>query len=143
MNDIIKEPLEGILKTGDFGDSKHYYIACDCGNTDDAHDIEIEADDCNVIVMIYHSVTTDYWTENFKRKWKTENETASWFDGVWKSIANGFIRRVKFTWDIWTKGAVKFQTTTVLSEAAAQNYSAALDKAANDVKLFRQKRMSK
>ena len=141
----MTEPLEGILKTGDFGDSKHYYVACECGNTDCAHDVEVEveSDDCNVSVTIYHTVNNDFWSDHFKRRYHHDNEWILWFDRAWKEPVNGVLRKLKFTWEVWIKGRTQFQTTIVLNEASAKNYSQALDKAANDVKLFRQERIKK
>ena len=135
------EPLEGILKTGDFGDSKHYYVACECGNTDCAHDVEVEVvgDDCDVSVNVYLTVNNDYWTDRFKRRYSHETV----FEKAWKVTVNAFLRKLKFTWEVWVKGKTQFQTTIVLNEAAAKNYSQALDKAANDVKLFRQEWLKK
>jgi hypothetical protein len=136
----MTEPLEGILKTGDFGDSKHYYVACSCGSTDCAHDVEVEVvgDDCDVSVNIYITANNDFWTEHFK----TRYDSTSW-QNPFKNFANAFLRKLKFTWEVWIKGETEFQTTIVLSEAAAKNYSQALDKAADDVKLFKKQYIEK
>jgi hypothetical protein len=141
----MSEPLEGILKTGDYGDSKHYHIVCSCGDVDHAHDVnvEIEADDCDVSVHVFLTVGNDYWIETFKRRRKYDDSWSEWFDNTWKAPVNAFLRKLKFTWEVWVKGETTFQTTMCLSEAAAKNYSCALDKAADDVKLFRQERMNK
>lgn len=141
----MTEPLEGILKTGDFGDSKHYHIVCSCGDTDHAHDVnvEIEADDCDVSVHVYVTVSNDYWTDVFKRRYRYSSGWRHQFENLWKPPVNAFLRRLKFTWEVWVKGETQFQTTLIMSEAAAKNYSAALDKAADDVKLFKQERMKK
>jgi len=141
----MTEPLEGILKTGDYGDSKHYHIVCSCGDVDHAHDVnvEIEADDCDVTVTVYLTVSNNYWTETFKRKWRYKDTWQERFENLWKPPVNAFLRKLKFTWEVWIKGETQFQTTMVMSAAAAKNYSAALDKAADDVKMFRQERTKK
>ena len=46
MNNMTaQEPAEGIMKTNDFGDCIFYTIACQCGDTDDAIRIEVEAEE--------------------------------------------------------------------------------------------------
>lgn len=105
-------PAEGILKQGDFGDAKFYYIACDCGNEDDAHLLEVEADDMHIQVHIYSNHHTKWW--NMSR---------------WKQI-----------WSIMTKGYAEMQTTIVLNEQAALSYSATLKSAVVDVKKFKSER---
>lgn len=103
-------PAKGILKTNDFGDSIWYHIHCDCGSQECAHEIEIEADDIHVQVHIYHTQHTKWWEKN-----------------RWKQI-----------WQILTKGFADMQTTIVLDEQTALNYSATLKTAMQDVKQFRE-----
>lgn len=108
-------PAKGILKTNDFGDSMWYYIRCDCGSEECAHDLEIEADDMHVQVYIYHTQRTKCWEKN-----------------RWKQI-----------WQILTKGYADMQTSIVLDEQTALNYSATLKTAIEDVKRFRDNRKKK
>jgi hypothetical protein len=113
---IYQEPAEGILKTGDYGDAMFYHIACDCGNEDDAHDIMIEADEYSTIqVHITHTQHTKWWELS-----------------RWKQI-----------WQIITKGHAEMQTTLVLNEQTAYNYSEALKRAIEDVKNFKEKQFKK
>jgi len=102
----------GVLKKGDWGDSMWYHVQCDCGNTDCAHDINIEADDCHVQVHIYHVQHTKWWEKN-----------------RWRQI-----------WQILTKGYAEMQTTIVLDEQTALNYADNLIAAIDDVKEFRSNR---
>ena len=108
-------PAEGILKRGDFGDAKFYYVHCDCGNEDCAHSIEVEADDSYVQVHLYHTQHTKWWKKN----------------------------RWQLIWQILTKGYAEMQTTIVLTEQTALNYSAILESASKDVKEFRDARKKK
>lgn len=104
-----EEPAVGVLKQGDFGDAKFYYVQCDCGDEDCSHSIEVEADDCHVHVNIYHIQRTKWWQKN-----------------RWQQI-----------WQILTKGYAEMQTTIVLTDQTALNYGAILQAALNDVKEFR------
>lgn len=108
-------PAKGILKTQEFGDAMFYHIHCDCGSEECAHEIEIEADDTHVQVHIYHTQHTKWWEKN-----------------RWKQI-----------WQILTQGYADMQTTIVLDEQTALNYSATLKTAMQDVKRFRENRMKK
>lgn len=102
-------PATGILKQGDFGDAMIYYVQCDCGDPDCAHTIEVEASDYAVQVNLYHTQHTKWWEKN-----------------RWKQI-----------WQIITKGYAEMQTTIVLKEQTALNYSAVLESAVKDVANFR------
>lgn len=82
---------------------------CDCGNDDCSHTVEVEADDFGVQVHIYAKVHTKWWESN-----------------RWKQI-----------WHILTKGYADTQTTIVLKEQVALNYSETLKTAIEDVKNFK------
>lgn len=105
-------PATGILKQGNFGDAMFYYVQCDCGSEDCAHTIEVEADDMHVQVHLYHTQHTKWWEKN-----------------RWKQI-----------WQILTKGYAEMQTTIVLNQQTAANYSAVLESAVKDVANFRDAR---
>lgn len=107
-----QKPAEGILKTGDFGDSMFYHIHCECGNEDCSHELEVEADELSVQIHIYHTQHTKWWHRN-----------------RWGQI-----------WQILTKGYSEMQTTLVLNEQAALNYAETLKQAVKDVKTFRETR---
>jgi hypothetical protein len=105
-----EEPAQGILKTSEWGDSKWYHIRCSCGNDDCSHDVNIEADDCDVQVHIYAKNHTKWWKMN-----------------RWQQI-----------WQILIKGYAEMDTTIVLDEQTAINYANALTSAVKDVKLFKE-----
>ena len=109
MNSTPEKPATGILKTCEWGDSKWYHIRCNCGNDDCSHEINIEADICDVSVHIYANNHTKWWEGN-----------------RWKQI-----------WQILTKGYAEMQTTIVLNEQTALNYADTLICAMDDVKEFR------
>ena len=115
-----QEPAEGILKPrilkrGDFGTAKFYYVQCECCNEDCSHTVEVEADDMHVQVHLYSNHHTKWWEVN-----------------RWKQI-----------WQILTKGYAEMQTTIVLNEQTALNYSHVLKSAVTDVKNFRDERTKK
>ena len=108
-------PAQGILKSHDFGDSVFYYVQCDCGNEDCAHTVEVEADDWGVTVHLYHKQHTKWWDM-----------------GRWSQI-----------WQILTKGYAEMETTIVMNDQTAENYSAALTSAVTDTKAFKDNRDQK
>ena len=110
-----QQPAEGILKQGDFGPAKFYYVQCECMSEDCAHVIEVEADDIHVQVHLYSNHHTKWWNKS-----------------RWKQI-----------WQILTKGYAEMQTTIVLNEQTALNYSNVLQSAMTDVKKFRDERTKK
>jgi hypothetical protein len=117
LNMVPEKPATGILKQGDFGAAKFYYVQCDCSDPACSHTIEVEADEMvsEVQVHIYSTVHTKWWEKN-----------------RWKQI-----------WQLLTKGYAEMQTTTVLSEQAALNYADTLVSAMDDVKEFRQNAKNK
>ena len=104
-----QKPAEGILKTNEWGDSKWYYVSCDCGSEDCAHTIEVEADDLHVCVHIHSNHHTKWWE---KARWKQ-------------------------LWQIMTKGYSEMETTIVMKEQTALNYAETLKSAIKDVKEFK------
>jgi hypothetical protein len=105
-------PAEGILKTGDFGDSKFYHIRCECGCEDCAHEVEIEADDMGISVNAYVTVHTKWWEKRY-----------------WKQL-----------WQMVTRGYAEMQSTIVMNQQTALNYSETLKSAIKDVDTFRKNR---
>lgn len=130
-------PAEGILKRNDFGDSKYYQVVCGCGQEYHDHNVEVEADETGVNVNIYATVKTNYWSETINKRYDIDNPWLQEFDWFWKDLVNGFVTRVKITWELWTTGAVTTQTTIAMSEQQALNYSETLKSAIQDVKNFR------
>lgn len=133
----VETPAEGIMKIGEFGDSKFYKVSCQCGQPD--HDLNfcVEAEETGVNVNTYVTVKTDYWGNTFEYRHDIESPWLAELDYFWKDLVNGFIRRVKWTWCIWTQGYVKAETTIAMSEQQALNYAETLKSAINDVKDFK------
>jgi hypothetical protein len=137
-----QEPAEGILKSHDWGNSKMYHIVCTCGNSDDAIEVEIEADQ-EVTVTHYVTVKTDWWTETIEKRYDIDNEVLQEIDWFAKNFINGLITRIKLTWSIWVHGYLKYQATTVMSEQQAINYAETLKSASKDVKEFQNQKAEK
>jgi hypothetical protein len=130
-------PAEGILKRGDFGDSIFYKVECQCGDPDHDLNFEVEAEDTGINVSTYVTVKTDYWSDVFKKRYDIDSPWLQEFDWRWKDLVNGFIRRVRWTWRIWTRGYVKTETTIAMTEQQALNYAETLKLAIKDVKNFK------
>ena len=130
-------PAEGIMKTGDYGDSKFYKVVCGCGQPDHDVNFEVEADDTGVNVNTYVVAKSDYWGETFMRRFDIDSTWLQEWDWFWKDLVNDFVRRVKLTWRIWTQGYVRTETTISMTEQQALNYAETLKKAIQDVKDFK------
>ena len=103
-------PAQGVLQIKDWGHSQMYRAVCECGDTDCDHVIDIEAEqDGSVIVTIYTRTRTNFWSRT-----------------RWHHI-----------WSLLTRGHADFETTIVLSEQMALNYSETLKKAVQDVRNFK------
>ena len=130
-------PAQGIMKTGEFGDSKFYKVTCSCGQPDHDVDFCVEADDTGVNVTTYVTAKSDYWSDALKQRYDIDSPWLQEFDWFWKGIVNGLVRRLKLTWNIWTQGYVKTETTIAMSEQQALNYAETLKSAIKDVKDFK------
>jgi hypothetical protein len=130
-------PAVGIMKTGEYGDSKFYKVACSCGQPDHDIDFEVEADETGVNVNTYVTAKSNYWTEAVKKRYDIDNPWLQEFDWFWKDLINGFVTRLKLTWTLWTKGYVQTESTIAMSEQQALNYAETIKSAIDDVKHFK------
>lgn len=108
----VQTPAEGILKRGDYGDSKSYLIPCSCCGSNCEHNVWVEADDTGVSVTTYTKLKSKWWSMN---RWKT-------------------------IWSLVTKGYVEYEGSVIMTEQQALNYSETLKTAVKDVKTFREAR---
>jgi hypothetical protein len=102
-------PAEGILKKNDWGNAKMYHVVCDCGESDHEHSLWVEADETGILVNIYVTVKSPWWSMN----------------------------RFKQIWTLVTIGYLKHETTITMNEQAAFNYAETLKSAVKDVKEFK------
>lgn len=105
----VQQPAEGILTTGDYGNSRLYKIICQCGSDDHDHDVWVEADDTGVTVTIYATLKSQFWSTN-----------------RWKQM-----------WQLLTKGYLRYETNLMLNEQSAINYAETILSAVEDVKTFK------
>ena len=108
-------PAEGIMQTNDWGDSRVYRIACNCGDENHNHNMWVEADDHDIQVTIYTTGETNYWS---KTRWY-------------------------HIWTLLTKGYIDTESSVHLTKQQALNYSATLKNAIEDLDAFRLARQNK
>ena len=108
---VAQPPAEGIMKTNDWGNSKVYRITCECGNTDCDHNVWVEADDCGIVVTIYTTGKTNFWSRT-----------------RWHHI-----------WTLLTKGYIDTESSVHLNKQQALNYAETLKSAISDVEEFKAK----
>jgi hypothetical protein len=111
----LQVPAEGIMKTNDWGDSRVYRIACNCGDETHNHNVWVEADDHDIIVTVYTTVKSNFWS-------KTR----------WHAI-----------WTLLTKGYIDTESSVHLTKQQALNYAETLKIAIEDVNMFRNARQNK
>jgi hypothetical protein len=132
-----EKPAQGIMMTGDYGNSKFYKVVCGCGQPDHDLDFEVEAEDTGVNINTFVTAKTDYWTESIKKRYDIDNPYLQELDWALKDIWNGLVTRLKLTWTVWTKGYVRCETTITMSEQQALNYADTIKSAIQDVKDFK------
>jgi hypothetical protein len=134
-------PAQGIMKTSDYGDSKWYKVACSCGDSSHEINFVVEVnDDGDVTVNTFVETKSDYWSQTFDKRYDIDNTWLQEFDWVWKDLVNGFVTRIKLTWQLWTKGYIRTESTLFMTEQQTLNYAETLKNAIKDVKTFKAKR---
>jgi len=108
-------PAEGIMQTNDWGDSKVYSVACECGASDHDHHVWVEADEHEVSITVYTTVKSNWWS---KTRWH-------------------------HIWTLLTKGYVDTESTIVMRRQQALNYATVLNSAVKDVEEFRKAKNAK
>jgi len=101
-----EKPAEGILKRNDWGDTVTYQVVCECGDSNHDHNVWIEADDTERVI-----VTT--YTQQ-KSKW--------WEQSRWRTI-----------WTLLTRGYIEYESTIIMTQQQALNYAETLKKAVADL----------
>lgn len=138
-----EKPAEGILKRSEWGSSKGYQVVCSCGQEYHDHYVEVEADECGISVDITTTLKTDYWTETVDMRYDIENvalQETHWFV---VNLINNTIRKIKLTWELWTRSAITMETTIHMNQQQALNYAETLKSAINDVEEFHKQRVAK
>jgi hypothetical protein len=107
----VQVPAEGIMKTNDWGDSRVYRIACNCGDENHNHNIWIEVDACDIVVNIYTTGKTNWWS---KTRWY-------------------------HIWTLLTKGYIDTESSVHLTKQQAFNYANTVLSAVEDLEQFRKK----
>ena len=130
-------PAEGIMLTNDFGNSKMYQIACQCGSNDDLIHMNIEADDDGVNVHVWTTVRIPVWKDGWRKRYDIENTFLQDLHWLGIDLANGLWSRIKHTWRLWVTGTLEYESTTILNEQQALNLADTLARSVDDVKTFR------
>jgi hypothetical protein len=104
-----QEPAQGIMQTGNWGDTKSYKVVCDCGQPDHEHNVFVESEHGYINVTIYVNVKSKFWSVN----------------------------RFKQIWTLLTKGYLEHETVVTMNEQEALNYAETLRSAIQDVKTFK------
>jgi len=111
----VQIPAEGIMQTNDWGDSKVYRVACNCHDETHNHNVWIEADDHDIIVTVYTTGKSNFWS---KTRWY-------------------------HIWTLLTKGYIDTESSVHLTRQQALNYAETLKSAIEDVDSFRKARQNK
>ena len=104
----FQAPAKGVLLVNDWGTSKMYKAVCECGDDDCTHTIDVLAEDTGVVVTIYTTTRTNFWSMS-----------------RWKHI-----------WKLLTCGYTDYETTIILNQQSALNYAETIKQAVGDVEKF-------
>lgn len=131
-------PTTGIMTTRDFGNSKFFQVACQCGNPDDDISFEVEADPetKTVSVNTWTYQKTDCWSEKFPQTSGVTDVNSRWWSINYsaRSFINDVYRRVSLAFKILVRGHITYSQTIIMSEEQALNYAETIKQAIIDVK---------
>jgi len=136
-----QQPAQGILKQYDYGDLICYHIPCECMSDDDAMDMTIEIDNLGDITVQTHvTPKTEYWQKlvNDTHDPCFSNPILWHIDTTIRNIINGLYHRLNITYQVWTKGYVKYQHTTIMNKQQAFNYAETIKQAIVNVQRFKE-----
>jgi len=105
-------PAEGVLKQNEWGNSKVYRVVCECGSNDCDHNVWVEAEDTGVVVTVYTTTRTNFWS---KTRWQ-------------------------HIWTMLTKGYINTESCIIMNKQVALNYAETLKYAIDDVEEFRKEK---
>ena len=108
-------PATGILKRNDYGDSKCYQVACECGDSNHDHNLWVEAEDHGVTVTVYTTAKSKLWEMN-----------------RWKKI-----------WTLLTRGYIEYEASIIMNKQVALNYADVLQSAIKDCEQFEKEHREK
>lgn len=121
-------PANGIVVLRDNKGFKHYKVTCECSSDGHQHDVFVESDKYDdVIVTIYSKQTTSF-QKRFAVTYQ-ENSVLLFF----KEFFNNLFSKIRLTKDIWCKGYIEYESDIILNQQQALNYSTALKNAVKDL----------
>ena len=131
MTNQAEPPATGIFKRAEYPDSVWYEVPCECGSDEHRHSLWIEVDDevAEVIVNLYTTATTDYWSTAVDEYISADNPFARWYGNTIAVGFNSLIRRIRIAWSALFRGYVKHESHVILSRQQAINYANALAQA--------------
>lgn len=130
-----QKPAKGVTLVHDFRDSRYYRVDCDCGNEDDHIEVCVELDDFDEIIVQFEATQKTDWWKRVSR-YNVYEINSPWLFSIVNSLqelVNGIAHRLRVTRDVWFRGYVTYSSSTILSEQAALNFSAALASAVHEI----------
>lgn len=132
-------PALGIMLLHERADSKTYLIDCQCTDPDDSITLTIESQEWgDVVVNTCVTVKSPHWIDRFGYNRAPWGEI-SWYNYINCSIRqflNSLTHRLIVTRDVWIHGYVKYESSTLMSQQQAFNYTATINKAIDDIEEF-------
>lgn len=130
-----------ICKTAEFKDAIYFDAACSCHCADHIQTLIVEVDEelHDVKLQIYSKVLTPMMTSTDSRVelWEAMKEADYFKIAFYKAklLAEHFMSRVKFTFNIWAKGRIEVENEFIFrNEKAIDDYIFALTSAKEQLK---------
>lgn len=123
-------PALGIMKTGEYYDgTQSYRVACSCQHPDDDINFWIEYEEGfdHITVQTYLTHRTPWYARLWE--WDVCEIESTWLAGIVdsvQSLVNGLHHRLRVTYEVWVRGYVKYESTTILEREQARNYAHAI-----------------
>jgi hypothetical protein len=130
-----------ICKIAEFKDAIYFDASCSCQSNDHIQTLIVGVDEelRDITLQIYSKVLTPMMTSSDSRfeLWEAMQEADYFKIAFYKAklIAEHFLSRVKFTFNIWTKGRIEVENEFIFrNEKAIDDYIFALTSAKEQLK---------
>jgi hypothetical protein len=134
-----ENPAEGISKMWEYDSSKCFKTTCSCGSDD--HDfvfvVEKDEDVEEVMMSVYITAKTDYWTQFAKFNYDIDNEYLFAISCGITSLINSIVIRAKLIYNILIHGYVKYEYNIMMNRQVALNCANAIQISVHEIEQAR------
>jgi hypothetical protein len=120
-----QEPSLGIMTMMKSDRGNIYRVSCSCGEPDHDMTFHLETVDDEIEMHTYVNVNTDHWSNWLMLDLYKLVDNYVLYSALYSMVTtiNTIVRNTKLTWNIWSKGSIKFESTIIMKKEQALQYA--------------------